>query len=319
MELRKIDNLADWNRLVLGLEGDFAQSFQWGEVAQNEGKKIERLAVFDGEKPKMACFGYYNSLLFGWRYFFSPKGPVGDCGVESLNCLMDYLKTQKIIFWRLEPAGNMKILDAKKSLDINPRATIVLDLTKTEEKLFAEMRPKTRYNIRLAEKKHLEIKTENNLDIFLELMKKTAARDNFRTHKTEHYRAIFSSNFCKQFTAYFEKKSVATILLIGFGKNLTYLFGASDYNFRQLMAPFLLQLEAIKYGQQNGFKQYDLFGVAPKISADKYDEKHQYAGVTRFKAGFGGQYQESAGTLDLIIKKVEYTIYQWLRKIRRLF
>jgi lipid II:glycine glycyltransferase (peptidoglycan interpeptide bridge formation enzyme) len=110
-------------------------------------------------------------------------------------------------------------------------------------------------------------------------------------------------------------------VFIGFGNTFTYLYGASDYEFRNLMAPYLLQWEGMEIGNDFGSTWYDFFGVAPRINEGQeyvYDLKHQYAGVTRFKLGFGGVAHQDPGTYDVVVRPFKYVIYQFVRKLRRL-
>jgi lipid II:glycine glycyltransferase (peptidoglycan interpeptide bridge formation enzyme) len=108
----------------------------------------------------------------------------------------------------------------------------------------------------------------------------------------------------------------------------TYLYGASDHEFRDYMSPLLLQWTAVARAKAAGATQYDFFGIAPPRESRnvnresrelyEYDPKHQYAGVTRFKLGFGGSVVEAPGTFDLILQPGKYKVYQLLRKLRRL-
>ena len=318
-QIRQITEKNIWDELILTKKAPFVQSWDWGEILNFEGKKVQRLLVEENGQKLLFIQVVLNNLPFGWKYAFAPKGPAGEnISDEALLILKDYLKKQGVIFLRLEP--NDKNLNGLiKTKEVNPRATLILNLQKNEDELLSAMHAKTRYNIRLAQKKNLEIKNEKNLKIFLELMEKTGSRDNFRLHETKHYEAILNSDFTKQLTIYSDQKPVVTAVFIGFGDTFTYLFGASDHEYRQLMAPYLLQWEGIKIGQNCGYKFYDFFGVAPKINKEsdyEFDEKHQYAGVSRFKHGFGGKYFEVPGTFDMIIDKTKYNIYFLLRKLR---
>jgi lipid II:glycine glycyltransferase (peptidoglycan interpeptide bridge formation enzyme) len=321
IKIRQIKEKNVWDELNLTKVVPFPQSWQWGEILVAEGKDVERLTVENDGKILPVAQVVFLPLIFGWRYAFCPKGPVGDLSEEALSALADYFKNKKIIFWRIEPKEKIDNKNLKKSYDVNPRATLILDLQKTEGEILEKMHTKTRYNIRLAQKKNLEIKNEKNLDVFLELMKKTGSRDKFRLHETKHYQEIMDSDFSKQITIYSEDKPIATAVFIGYGETFTYLFGASDHEYRSLMAPYLLQWEGIKMAKQMGYKFYDFFGVAPRINKEgeyEFDSKHQYAGVSRFKYGFGGTCHEDSGTFDLIISNFKYNLYTVLRKIRRL-
>ena len=314
----------------------FCQSFEWEEILSREGKNIERLVVFDDDEPIAMALVEYQNILFGWRYAFCPKGPVFSKKLkvasekeEAYSAILDYLREKKCIFFRMEPfAIEALIQNSKfqilKSIDVNPRATLILDMNKTPEDLLSRMHQKTRYNINLAQKKNLRVSDDKNADLFMNLMKQTAKRDKFRLHDERHYHEIIFSPLTQQLTVYFESKPIATAVFAGFGDTFTYIFGASDYEYRSLMAPYLIQWEGVKMGQRYGYKFYDFFGVAPRINKQEekdytFDSKHQYAGVTRFKQGFGGEYFETPGTFDLEITPWKYKIYKFLRAIRRIF
>ncbi len=306
----------------------FCQSFEWEEILSRELKNIERLVIFDDEKPVAMALIEYHKILFGWSYAFCPKGPVYRTGIEETTFnlineeLQKYFSDKKCVFFRIEPSK--KIFGSEKVNDFNPRATMVLDLRITPEELLKGMHQKTRYNINLAQKKDLRVSDAKDADSFIELMKQTGRRDNFRLHAVRHYHEIIFSSFSHQLTIYYGPKAIATAVFIGFGDTFTYLFGASDYQSRSLMAPYLIQWEGIKMGQRYGYKYYDFFGVAPKIAGQdniesyQYDLKHQYAGVTRFKQGYGGHYHEDPGTFDLVIVPWKYNLYKFLRLLRRL-
>ena len=329
MELKKIENQAEWDRWLSEQNAPFTQAWDWGEILIAEGKKVERLAVFEGEKIIAAAQVVINHA-FGFSYAFCPKGPVFEKSQDPMtnDQFVNYLKKEGCVFFRVEPSvilsdsegslnsgrkGFFTSFRMTKTIDANPRATTILSLDKSEDELLEKMHAKTRYNIRLAEKKFLKISTTKDFDIFWKLMQETARRDKFRLHEKKHYEAIFSSSFSRQLTMLQAEKPVATMVYVSFGNTATYLFGASDYEHRQSMAPYLLQWEAIKIAKKEGNKFYDFFGIAPGL-----DPKHQYAGVTRFKLGFGGEAVEQPGTFDLIISPSGYKIYEILRRIRRL-
>lgn len=326
----------------------FTQSSLWEGILVQEGKKVERLGVFVQKALVAVAQVVYTRLPFGLQYAFCPKGPVmilprqeaKGQAKEVLSALAAYLKTKDCLFFRFEPGDTSFQFDSSflvlRSIDINPRTTTILDLTSSEEQLLAGMHPKTRYNIRLAEKKDLRVVEHKDYAVFMALMKKTGARDGFGLHSGEHYKAILAAPRTIQLTVFSEEIPLATALCIGSGKVFTYVFGASDHDYRALMAPYLLQWQGIKLGKKLGYTQYDFFGIAPSLASGlseapagklenaavsdyKYDLKHQYAGVTRFKLGFGGRVVESPGTFDLILQPTKYRIYQLLRKLRRLF
>lgn len=314
----------------------FPQSSEWGDILISEGKGVERLAVMDGGETVLEAQIVYMLLPFGWKYAFCPKGPVmKEQGIKNkeqiFNSLTNYFAKKRCVFFRFEPSLLLTPYSLLlKTHDINPRATTVLDLGKSLEELLAAMHAKTRYNIRLAEKKGLRVSREKNMEVFWNLMKETGKRDGFSLHEKKHYEHVFDSPAVDQITVYSGETPVAVGVFIGVGDTYTYLYGASDYEHRQLMAPYLVQWEGIRDGKQRGFREYDFFGIAPRKEIRnkkqeireeeyEYDGGHQYAGVTRYKLGFGGETREVPGTFDLIISPVKYRMYQLLRRARRLF
>jgi lipid II:glycine glycyltransferase (peptidoglycan interpeptide bridge formation enzyme) len=330
VEIKLITNKDEWNGWLKNQsQCSFTQSWEWGEVLKAEGKEIERVQFVGSDKVRGAA-QLVKSVAPGVEYYFCPKGPViKDDHEEILKKLNEYGLNKELIFIRVEPEndkiiefGNSK-LPIKKTIDINPRATIILELQQSEQELLEKMHSKTRYNIRLAEKKNLKISDVKNFQAFWSLMNETGKRDDFRLHEKKHYEEIFKSEIVSQLTAEHDGKAIATVVMVGFNDTITYLFGASDYEHRNLMAPYLLQWQAIKNARQNGFHYYDLFGIAPHKkgfsgSEYEYDQKHQYAGVTRFKLGFGGAVVEKPGTYDLIVSNGKYKVYEALRRLRRL-
>jgi len=334
MEIKKIQNSVIWDDFLAKTEEipPFVQGFGWGQILVSEGKEIEYLAIYEGEEVIAVALIVYEKLFFGLKYAFSPKGPVIKISnfqfpisniIELFN---KYLKEKKCVFWRIEPNVNLnsKIENLKlvKVKDVNPSNTLILNLEKTTEEILSAMHPKTRYNIGLAERKNLRAENKKDLKIFLDLMKKTGDRDNFRLHFENHYREVLNSPNVYQITIYSETIPVAVGIFFGFNQTFTYLYGASDYEYRNLMAPYLVQNEGIKLGKSLGYKNYDFFGIAPLNKDEKgewiYDEKHQYAGVTRFKLGFGGEYAISPGTYEVVINKVLYLFLSLVKKVRKI-
>jgi lipid II:glycine glycyltransferase (peptidoglycan interpeptide bridge formation enzyme) len=199
----------------------------------------------------------------------------------------------------------------KKVIDVQPSQTIVLNLNNAEAEILAKMHAKTRYNIRLAEKKGVKIIEDNKrVDEFLNLLKTTTERDKFRGHSDDYYRALanFNSDFIKLFLAEYEGRTIAAGLFCFYGNTVTYMHGASSDSDRNIMAPYLLQWRVISLAKERGYKYYDFYG----ISATKWP------GVTRFKTGFGGEIVNYPGTFDYILRPGLYLLYEIIRKIRRL-
>ena len=212
--------------------------------------------------------------------------------------------------------------------DIEPSQTLILDLDKSEEELLARMHEKWRYNIRLAERKGVKIKfvmsNITNFEQYFEEFYKlvdggTSERKQIRHHPKDYYRKQLEINSedikFELFVAEFEGKVVAANIVVFFGKTATYLHGATDNNFRNLMAPHLLQWEQIKYAKQLGCAQYDFWGIVNEHTLDK--RGFSWEGFTRFKKGFGGREENYIGYWDYPLNKFWYFIYRLAQKARR--
>lgn len=335
MQINKIENKNLLNYFVSGSENsEFLQSWEWGEFQVKAGNKIYRVGIEENGEIIGAATLIKKPLFLGLNYFYCPRGPViKDLGFKILdlgnnknefarsNKITDILfseifnlaKKEKAVFLRFEP--KFKILNHKlkiiNTIDIQPSKTIILDLSKSKDELLAAMHQKTRYNIRLAEKKGVQIIEAGlkQFDDFWQLMEATRDRDDYKLHAKDYYKTMLSreSNFIRLFLAIYKNKTVAAAVVSFFGDTAAYMHGASANFDRNVMAPFLLQWHIIKEAKNYGYKHYDLYGI----------DETKWPGVTRFKRGFGGQQKKYPGTFDLIFNPMWYNVYTFLRKIRR--
>ena len=221
---------------------------------------------------------------------------------------------------------NCKIVKAPH--DMQPKEIFVLDISKSEEELLAEMSQKTRYNIKLAQKRGISLRTanayENTNDIseFIRLVKATAKRKGISFHAEDYYRKMFENlpkNMLKLYVAEYNGKVIAANVVVFYGDTATYLHGATDDEYRNVMAPHLLQWQAILDAKKTGCKFYDLGGV--KTQNLKPTAHNPWAGITKFKLGFSPNTKplEFAGSYDIIVNPRVYLLYQVLQKIKELF
>lgn len=330
--LKIVKDKNEWDEYLRGQNASFLQSFAWGQILEKTGQKIERVCVENGENKILATV-VYKKLWKGRQYAFCPKGPVVVGVAEKNNELFeefwDYLKKNHCIFARAEPDNLDFFRKVNYCLvkDINPPTTLILDVQKSDEDILNNFHSKTRYNINLAGRKGIVLKTEKNFADFWQLLQKTGSRDGFTLHPEASYRAVVANENTYLLIAYFNDKPVASACFVGFDDTFYYLYGASDHDFRNLMAPYLLQWEGIKLAKKIGYKYYDFFGIAPKIdgvsgvfekSDYQYDPNHRYAGVTKFKMGFFGKIKQLPGTFDVVLSSFWYKIYQGVRRLRNL-
>ena len=307
--------------------GIFLQSPAWAKFQERLGSATKTLGYFQDNKIIGLVLLIKSQLPFQYFYWFAPKGPhfIADCSdvikQEALLNLVNYLKSDKTIFLRIEP--NISPAKSCKTKPVNPSATSVVDFKPAWESIIANMHEKTRYNMRLAERKGLKFRWANlaEFDNFWNLLQETAKRDNFRTHEFDHYKTMLelfgsvpldtSEVACRLGLVEYNGKLLAANLVLVCNKQATYLHGASSREHHELMAPYLLHGEVMRQLKEAGCKSYDLWGVQPQDGSLK-----NWAGFTRFKVGWGGQYYEAPGTFDYPIKKILYLVYRLARNLR---
>jgi lipid II:glycine glycyltransferase (peptidoglycan interpeptide bridge formation enzyme) len=312
--------------------GAFLQGSIWKDFLEDQNKKYWQLTVTSEDGEILAvCLLYENKLWFGKSYLYAPKGPVFSRDLtdekkqEALSLILSQIRDITIathryeeIFCKLEPSEEIpRPPELHSDSMIQPKDTLVLDLTKDHKELLAKMHPKTRYNIALANKKGVKVRVsqkKEDVKHFLNLIKKTASRQEITTHSENYYKLLWENliknNSGKLYLAEVDGKIIAANILVEFGVAVTYLHGASDYQYRKFMAPHLLQWQAIKDAAENNFAIYDFWGIAPEDGS-----KEKWEGFTRFKKGFGGREIHYPGTKVFVYNRQWYSFYVLVKKI----
>lgn len=280
----------------------FLQSKEWEEFQKSLGRNTFRIdGVLIIKLP----------LIFGKTYFYC-----GGCLTLNVKHAAELAESENAVFLKLEPmvskSAGIVLGDFQKSRKaLQPQRTITLDITKSEEQVMSGMHSKARYNIRLAGKRGLKITISKNQKfyIFWQLLQRTSRRDKFYTHAKEYYDKLLRLSITQLFIAEYQGKIIAANIILFYGDTAYYLHGASDYEHRSLMAPYLLHWETIKYAKERGYKKYDFWGI---------DEK-KWPGVTRFKKGFGGREIEYVGSYDCVLEPFWYKLYKLRSFIKRTF
>ncbi|MBT3720065.1 peptidoglycan bridge formation glycyltransferase FemA/FemB family protein [archaeon] len=322
MEIKLItdENFKDeWNNFVIenSSPASFLQSWEYSEFVFFETQNL-KFGFFEKDRL-IACVSFFKKKINGNKYFLkAPKGLVLNKKSDQKKILellaqeiKKIAKQENIIFCRIAPPyeGRVENLDSnfkKPKLLTNlkePENTLILDLSKSEDELLKLMHQKTRYNIRLAEKKEVVIKQEENVDVFYDLIQETAKRDKINIFDKKYYQNLFNSNLnITQFVAYHENQPLSSIIVVGYGDTATYFYGASSDEKRNLMPNYLIQWKAIQWAKERGYKYYDFWGVS--------EDKGSWGGITKFKKGFTGQEINFMGTFDYILNKKWYNIFR---------
>lgn len=326
----------------------FLQSSAWARFQESLGRKIFWL-----ENKLVIKY----ALPLGLSYLYSPRPHFAkkETFKDFLNEAGRLAKKENAIFLRLEPDLNSMLHATSYTLhettNIQPQDTLILNLGQSETRLLKEMHPKTRYNIRVAEKHKIKIRkttAPQDIDIFWRLALKTSQRDGFRYHPKRYYQKMIEvlgkNKMAELYLAYLESPKLQTlnteqvqspksqirnnsateqfsnkatiplaaIIVLFYKDTAVYLHGASDYQHRRYMAPYLLQWEAIKDAKKRGNKYYDFWGITP------HPENHPWAGITRFKTGFApqGEIITYPQCFDIVYQPAWYLLYNLLRKLQ---
>ena len=314
---------------------NFQQSIEWAKVKTSWKSEII-LAEDKSGKIIGSLMVWIRKIPFFGNIMYSARGPVCDIhNIEVLKQLTDGVeklgKKYNAIVYRCEPdivssdekfrnimlELGYQIKDDAKNFreEIQPRFVFRLDTKgKTEEELFNNLHSKTRYNVRLAIKKGIDIRegTREDLKEFYKIMVTTGIRDGFITRSLQYFERMYdclAPTHMKLLMAYYEGKPISGVIVITYGNKTWYLYGASSNEHRNLMPNYLLQWEMIKIAVKNKSDIYDLRGV-PGI-ADNSN------GLYRFKKGFGAEYTEFIGELFIEFKPIRYKLYKFSEKTFR--
>lgn len=181
------------------------------------------------------------------------------------------------------------------------------------------MKQKTRYNIRLAEKKGVTVRTWDDIPAFHAMMLVTGGRDGFGVHSLEYYRRAYElfhpTGMAELLVAEFEGKPLAALMVFARGRRAWYMYGASTDEERNRMPTYLLQWEAMKWARSKGAEEYDLWGVPDEDESTleaNFETRHDGLwGVYRFKRGFGGELKHAEQARDRVFNPLLYRLYLW--------
>jgi len=330
MEIREINSEKRWEnfRLANSPQALF-QGWLWGEVEKNLGGKIRRLGVYDNE----SLLGIFQINVVEARrgkFLHIRHGPILGENKETLwdwvfKFLINFAVREKAWFVRISPliGQTSEINSVYARYRLRPAAlhamdaelAWVLDVDKTEDKLLAEMRKTTRYEIRRAEKLGVKvIKTLDSKDLntFLDLYKQTFERHGFVPHLgiEQEFGVYKKSNKALLLLGIHEGKVIAGAIILFDGKQAVYHHGASVWS--KIPAAYLVQWEAVKEAKKRGIKLYDFWGIAPN---DK--PNHPWRGITLFKTGFGGRQMTYLHAHDLVVSP-KYYFTRTIETIRRI-
>jgi peptidoglycan pentaglycine glycine transferase (the first glycine) len=316
------------------------QTGEWGELKASFGWHAVRL-VSEGDLAGVQIL--FRSLPLGLTFAYIPKGPVGDEPAILWPEVHQVCHRRGAVFLKLEidawerpendfPVDQGTIMQAQQSSgfrnsshNIQPPRTLLVSLQGSEEVILARMKQKTRYNIRLAQKKGISVRSWDNLPAFHHMMRETGARDGFGVHSLGYYQRAYElfrpGNWTQLFVAEYEGKPLAALMVFACGRRAWYLYGASTEDERNRMPTYLLQWEAMRWARTQGAEEYDLWGIPDEDQVrleENFTGRHDGLwGVYRFKRGFGGIMKRAVQAMDHVYRPLLYRLYSW-RMARRI-
>lgn len=305
------------------------QSYEWGEFRSSERVEILRLGEYESNNLKEVYqISLHQIPKLPWRIGYCPKSNIPS--KELMKKIVEIAKEKKVIMVKFEPnirkgEGETKMKKWRKEypmIEGEPlftKYTFWLDLKKSEEDLMAGMKSKTRYNVRLAEKKGVRVVEDNSktgFEDYWTLMKETTERQEFYAHDRNYHEKMWEtmrkSGQAHLFKAVFRDEILAAWMVFKLNKTFYYPYGASSRKHRELMANNLMMWEVIKFGKRESCDLFDMWGsLEPEPN-----KKDPWYGFHRFKEGYGGELVEFVGSWDLIVNPVLYWGYRGGNKLR---
>lgn len=302
------------------------QTWEWGEARKETGIEVLRLGEYKNDKLiNVFQLTFHKIPKLNYKIGYLPRSVVPS--KEVLNFLSNYAEKNKIIFIKIEP--DVKKLSNNETMEqwnnlvksphpLFPNWTQILDLTPTEDDLLKSFHSKTRYNIRLAERKGVIIKELSNsegFEIFSKLYFDTCKRQKYFGHTPKYHKIIWNNlkkNISHILIAFYNDVPLSAYELFYFKNKLYYPYGGTSVEYRNIMPSNLLMWEAVKLGKKLGAKEFDMWGSL----GPNYDPTDPWSGFTRFKEGYATKFTEFIGSYDLVTNKNLYYLYNFVYLLR---
>lgn len=313
------------------------QSWEWGDFKAAYGWRPLRL-LFSDQHRTLAVASVLLRRVGPLSMCYVPKGPVvdylqPDIASPVLNGVLRAARRQRSIYVKIDPdipVGDVAALALLQKHGFQPGEsiqrpnTMLLDISGSEDEVMGRMKPKWRYNIRLAERKGVQLVPAGPDDFadFYRVYRETGERDKFIVRPYDYCRlewqTFLDAGLASFWLAKYEGQTLAGIMPFALGKRMWYFFGASGNQHRNLMPNHLLQWRAIQWGRERGCSEYDMWGIP-----DILEEGQPLWGVYLFKQGFGAQVVRWAGARDAVLRPALYAgwtrgVPAYMRLVRRL-
>jgi lipid II:glycine glycyltransferase (peptidoglycan interpeptide bridge formation enzyme) len=300
-----IESAEQWNRALLAApQADLLQTWEWGEFKRRTGNWSPLRVAVEREGELIAGAQILARRVLAARFLYAPRGPwwTDPQGLATLARWLRRTQAPRAPLLRADPAvadagALAKVGFRPAPRQVQPKATIVVDLSKTPEQILASFNGQVRYNARLAERKGVSV-VEGGTELvepFWRLLTATAERKGFIERPLAYYGVLVDmfGDAARVLLGDYEGRTIAGAIVVAFGPAAYYLYGASGGD-RSVKPAELVQYRAMLWAKSRGATRYDMWGIPAHPTED-----NPLHGVYRFKSGFGGREDVYAGGLDL--------------------
>lgn len=333
---------AEWDAFVASHpNGSILQTTNWARLKNRFGWTSHRVWLKkDGRFVAGAQILFRSALLGMFKMAYIPHGPLVDWSDDEqikvlFNQIDQSVYQNRAGILKLEPLlwedefgiENWAAVCQRGGLivptdTVQPPRTVMIDIRGSDEEILAAMKSKTRYNIRLSDRKDVIVREGKAADLpkFIQLIQMTGQRDNFGTHDPRYYRdafELFAPENAALLIAEYDEQPLAAAFVTAIGQTATYLYGASSDQERNRMPAYAVQWAAIQWAKQKDCTQYDMWGVpdaAEEVLETEFTKrKDGLWPVYRAKRGYGGRVQRTVGAADRVYNQTFYRLYKWRR------
>lgn len=321
MDLRPIINKQQYNKLATHV----IQSWEWGEFRKSLGIPVLRYGIYkNGKLSSVFQLTLHHIPFIGKFVGYLPKGSFPDRNLA--DALKKIGKENNCAFIKVEPnveevtGDRLQVTDGfiKSLKPLFTKYNFIIDLTKTEDEILKNMHPKTRYNIKVAQKHGVFVEErvdDEAFKIYLKLYFDTTKRQGYHGHNEEYHRRVWGTlkdaGMTRLLVAFYKDEPLTAWMLLNFKDTLYYPYGGSSVENKDVMANNLVAWEAIKLGKKLKLKKFDMWGA---LDPDANPSDPWY-GFHKFKQGYGGKLVEYLGTYDLIFDWPLYWTFTAIDKL----
>lgn len=273
-----------------------------------------------------------RELGMGQKLHYIPRGPYVDWEnndevEEVLDLVKNFAVEQGVLFTRFEPNVYeqdfayelVKKVGFRRTEDfVQAKDTVKVAIDMPDEELMQSFHKKHRYNIRLAQKRGLTVRSSTDpedVEIFYKLTEKTDVRSAgaLSPHPASYYKAVVEelakNGMARVYIVEKDERAASASVVFTFGDEAIYMFGASDYEYRRDMPNHLREWQSMQDAREEGRKYFDLWGVTMRDDPG--------GGIKRYKLGYRDHVEKMAGTFDWAANWWKYKIFNLLNSLRR--